>query len=105
MPPEPYGSIQVGHRVVHCTGLGTLNLPLYLADAFEILINTCSVGNAYAPLQPRDIGAERIEEAGPATQRRAPLRRVPALSEEALEHDAWMRFGWQRVVGDHDRQF
>ena len=53
---NPYGSIQVGHRVVHCTGLGTLNLPLYLADAFEILINTCSVGNATRRL-PRDIGA------------------------------------------------
>ena len=44
-------------------------------------------------LQPRDVVANRIEEAGLALQRRSPIGRAAALSEQALEDDARVRLG------------
>ena len=98
--------IEVGHRVVHRPGLGTLDLPLDLANAVEILIDANTIGHAHALLEPRDVFAERIEQARPAAQRRAARGRVASLAEQALEDDARMRFGGSGVVGeDQDRQF
>ena len=88
--------IQVGHRVIHRRGLGTLDLPLDLANAVEILIDANTIRDAHALLEPRDVSAERIEQAGAAAQRLAARGRVAALAEEALEDDARMRLGGER---------
>ena len=88
--------IQIGHRVVRRRCLGTLDLPLDLANAVEILIDAHAIGHAHALLEPRDVFAERIEQAGATAQRRAARGRVAALAEQALEDDARMRLGRKR---------
>jgi hypothetical protein len=58
--------IQVGQGVVHGRGLGALDLPLDLANAVEIVVDALTIRYADAPLEPCDISAERIEQAGAA---------------------------------------
>ena len=93
---DAHRPIQVGHHVVDRRCLGMLDLPLDLANAVEILIDANTIRYAHALLQPRDISAERIEQARTTPQRRAARVRVAALAEEALEDDPRMRFGGER---------
>src|SRR5439155_25370134 len=72
--------IEVGHRVLHRRGLGTLDLSLDLANAVEIVIDANTIGEAYAPLEPRDVSAERVEQACATAQGFAARRRVAALA-------------------------
>src|SRR5437016_3356111 len=90
---DTYRSLKVGHRIFGNPCLSVLDLALDLANAVEVLIDANTVGYPHSPLEPRDIVVERIEQAAPAAQRRAPSGGGPAFAEEALEHDAWMRLG------------
>ena len=69
-----------------------MDLTLDLPDAVEILVDADAVGRPDHPLEARDVFAERIEQAGPASQRRLTLGEGSAHTEEALEHDARMCF-------------
>jgi hypothetical protein len=88
--------IQVRQRVIRRRGLGTLDLPLDLANAVEIMIDSNTIGDAHTLLEPRDVSAERIEQAGAAPQCLAARGRVAALAEKALEDDARVRLGRER---------
>ena len=93
---HPHRAVQIGQKIVRGRGFGTLNLALDLPDAVEILVDPGAVGGPHRSLQTYDIVVERIEQAGPALERRAALGEASALAEEALEHEARMRFGGQR---------
>ena len=59
---------------------------------------------AELPLQPGDVFAHPVEQAGALAERGAPLRRAAAFAEEALEDDARMRFRRQRGGGRRPRE-
>src|SRR4029077_16210305 len=73
-----------------------LDLPLDLANAVEIMIDANTIRYAHALLEPRDVSAEGIEQAGATAPRVAARGRVAALAEEALEDDARVRLGRER---------
>src|SRR6266516_243133 len=87
---------QIGYGIFRRPRLGTLDLALDLATAVEVLIDANAIGYSHSPLEPRDIVVERIEQAAPAAQRRAPGGGGSAFAEEVLEHDARMRLRGKR---------
>src|SRR5205085_10106389 len=87
--------IEIGHLIVRRRLLGTLDLPLDLTNALEILIDAGAIGNAHALFEPRDVAAERIEQTGSTAERRAARGRIAALAEQTFEDDARMRLGGQ----------
>ena len=93
---DTHRPVQIGHLIVRRPRFGTLDLALDLANAVEVLIDANAVGHPHSLLEPRDVVAERIEQAGPTVPRRAPGGARSAFAEEALEHDARMRLGGQR---------
>ena len=97
-------AVEVGEQVVAGRRLRPLNLPLHLADAVEILLDPGPVGRPDRALEPRDVLAERVEEAGPALERGLALLGGAALAEEPLEHDAGMGLGGQRGRRRRPRQ-
>src|SRR2546425_7017121 len=58
-----YRPIEVGHLVVRCRLLGTLDFTLDLTNTVEILIQAHAIGNAHALLELRDVHAKRIKQA------------------------------------------
>src|SRR6185295_18693617 len=89
-------TVEIGHRAVQGSGLGTLDLPLDLANALEVLIDANAVGYPDAALESRDVFAEGVEQARTAAQCRLPRGGTAALAEEPLEDDARMRLGGER---------
>src|SRR5256885_12315822 len=55
---------------------------------YTTLFRSHAIGNAHPLLEPRDVHAERIQQASSTAQRRASRGRIAALAEQALENDA-----------------
>src|SRR5262245_26866824 len=91
-----YRSIEVAQLGIRCRVRGAFDLPFDLTNTIEILINTHAIGNAHALLEPRDVDAERVQQASSIVQSRATRGGIAALAEQALEDDARMRLGRKR---------
>src|SRR4030095_935437 len=90
---DSYRPIDVGHFGIRGRALGALNLALHLTNTIEILIHAHAIRNAHTLLEPRNVQAERIQQAASTAQSRAPRGSIAALAEQALENNARMRFG------------
>src|SRR5262249_37715138 len=95
---DTYRSIEVAQLGICCRVLGTLDLTLDLTNTIEILIHAHAIGNSHALLEPRDVHAERVQQASAIAQPRAARGSIAAFAEQAFEDDARMRLGrkWSR---------
>src|SRR5215510_7298994 len=65
---DAYRPIEVTQLGIQCRALGTLDLTLDRANAIEILIHAHAIGNTYPLLEPRDVHAERVQQASSIVQ-------------------------------------
>ena len=93
---DTHRPIHIGHQVFGRSGFCALDLALDLANGVEVLIDANAVGRPDFPFEPRDIVAERIEQAAPIAQCGATAAGAVALAEEAFEHDPRMGLGRKR---------
>src|SRR4029453_14737896 len=79
---DSYRPIDVGRLGIQGRALGTLDLTLHLTNTIEVLIHAHAIGNAEALLEPRNVHAERIQQASSTAQPRAPRGSITALDRK-----------------------
>ena len=88
--------VEIRQLIVRRRRFRLLNAALDLAHGVEILADAHAIGGAEPALQPGDVVANPVEQAGAFAQRHPPIGRAAAVAEQPLEDDARMCLRGQR---------
>src|ERR1051326_2005650 len=89
-------TIKISDRMICGVGLRFLDATFDVPDGVQVLADSLAITRSNFALQSRDILAEPVEQARAFPQGRHAVRDAATLAKQALEHNARMRFCWQR---------